>query len=219
MSIPGLTFLEDHVSMPLMKLPVRTTVIEVAAGRVMFSPGSMMSAQQLASAGDVTDIVAPSFWHTDGGPVAAKVFPRARLWGPAGMREKHPGYTWMVLGEDAWPHADISVLPLEGMPKIRETCLYHAPSRSLLTVDLFFNCVDAKGLGARVIMGMFGTYGRFAVSRMFMMLVKDKLAFARSVAPLRDLDIAHVVPAHGQVVSVDAKERALAALRERKVPV
>jgi hypothetical protein len=221
MTISGMRFIEDVAKMPIMKLPVRTTVIEVSGGKVMFSPGSMMSEAQLKSAGDVTDIIAPSFWHADGGPLAAKYHPKARLWGPPGMREKHPKHTWSVLGEDAWPHeSELRVFALAGVPKVREHALYHAPSKSLLVVDLAFNVVDAGGLGATIILKLLSdAYRRFAVSRMLMMLVKDKQAFAASLAPIAQLDIQRVVPAHGAVLEVDAKARLLAALRERKLAV
>jgi hypothetical protein len=219
MRIPGLTFIEDAAKMPVMKLPVRTTVIEVAGGRVMFSPGSMMGEAQLTSAGEVTDIIAPSFWHSDGGPLAAKFHPRARLWGPPGMRDKHPKHTWKVLGEDAWPYEnELTVFPLAGMPKVREHALYHVTSKSLLLVDLAFNVVDAKGPGAWVVLRLLSdAYRRFAISRMFMMLVKDRAALTASLAPIAKLDIAHIVPAHGAVVDDDAKFCLLAAFRERKL--
>ncbi len=221
MSIPGLTFIEDQATMPIMKLPVRTTVIEVSGGRVMFSPGSMMTEAQLKSAGEVTDIIAPSFWHTDGGPLAAKFHPKAALWGPPGMRDKHPSLAWKVLGEDAWPHeTDLRVFALAGMPKVREHALYHVASKSLCVVDLAFNLVDTQGLGARIILKWLSdAYQRFAVSRLLMMLVKDKAALAASLAPIGQLDIQHVVPAHGAVLDVDAKATLLAALRERKLAV
>ncbi len=214
-----MTFIEDVAKMPLMKLPVRSTVVEVGTGRVLFSPGSMMSDAQLEGAGEVTDIVAPSLWHTDGGPRAAKVHPKARLWGPPGIRAKHPGHPWFVLGEDPWPHvSELQLVPIAGMPKVREHALYHVASRSLLIVDLAFNIVDPKGLGARMVLQLLSdAYRRFAVSRMFMMLVKDRRAFTASLAPIAQLDIARVVPAHGDVVETDAKDRLLAALRERKV--
>ena len=217
----GLTFIDDYAKMPIMKLPVRTSVIEVNGGRVMFSPGSMMSEAQLKSAGEVTDIIAPSFWHTDGGPLAAKFHPKARLWGPPGMSEKHPKHTWSVLGEDPWPHeGELRVFPLAGMPKVREHVLYHVPSKSLLVVDLAFNVTDAKGLGATVILKLLSdAYRRFAVSRILMMLVKDKAAFTASLKPIVALDLQHVVPAHGAVLDADAKNVLVAALRERGVAV
>ena len=220
MSIQGLTFLDDQAKMPLMVLPVRTTVIEVTGGRVMFSPGSMMSEAQLRSAGDITDIVAPSFLHTDGGPVAAKVFPNARLWGPPGMRDKHPGHTWLVLGEDPWPHEkELRVIAVGGMPKVREHLLYHVASKSLMVVDLFFNLVDAKGLGARLFLGAFGSWRRFALSRMYKMLVKDKGAFVQSLKGLAKLDLQNVVPTHGALVEGGAKEKVVGALRERGLAI
>ena len=217
MSVHGLTFIDDVASMPIMKLPVRSTVIEVSGGRVLFSPGSMMSEAQLTSAGEVTDIVAPSFWHSNGGPRAAAYHPKARLWGPPGMRDKHPKHTWAVLGEEPWPHeGELRLFALAGMPSVREHALYHVASKTLLVVDLAFNIVDVKGLGATIMLKLLSdAYRRFAVSRLFMMLVKDKRAFAAALGAIAQLDIERIVPAHGAIVTERAHDRLLAALRER----
>lgn len=218
--MPGLIFIDGEVRMPIMRMPVRTTVIEVGTGRVMFSPGSMLTPEQLASAGEITDIVAPSFWHTDGGPRAAAVHPKARLWGPPGMGKRRPGHSWSVLGEDPWPHeSELHLLPLAGMPGVREHALYHGRSRSLLVVDLFFNIEEPQGWGAWLILGPAGTYRRFGCSRLFTLMVKDRAAFSASLAPFGRLDVDQIIPAHGAIVSGEAKRRLVAALRERKIEI
>lgn len=220
MNTPGLHFLDASLAMPGLKLPVRTSTIEVTGGRVMFSPGSMMGEQQLTSAGAITDIVAPNLLHAGGVPRAAKLYPEARLWGPPGIRERHPTLSWKVLGEDPWSHqSELHLIPVAGMPKMREHLLFHARSRALLVADLFFNIADAKGFGSRLILGMFGTYRRFALSRLFLTYAKDRAAFAESLKPLAKLDISLVVPAHGAILEHNAKASVLAALRERNVGI
>ncbi|MBL8742391.1 MAG: hypothetical protein JNK04_14885 [Myxococcales bacterium] len=215
--LKNLRLLDAERSMPLMKLPLRTVVIEMKAGRVLFSPASTMSADDLGRVGEVTDIVAPNLLHLEGIPSAVKAHPKARVWGPKSAQKKAPEIAWnATLGIDPWPYDDeLHHLPVEGMPRVKESLFLHRASKALLVTDFAFNMGAPPGLGPRIVLGVFGTYGRFGVSRLFLMMVKDKAAFTRSIAPLVDLDFDHVVPSHGDVVSSEAKPRLLAALRER----
>lgn len=216
-SLPGTCFIDSTLrSLPL-HLPVRTVVFELRQARVLFSPGSRLTPEQLRDAGAITDIVAPSLMHTAGMKRAAEVHPTARLWGPVGAREKHPDLTWHgMLGVDPWPwEAELPVVPLAGMPKVNESLFLHHASGALYATDMVFNVRDPKGPGAWLIFRMFGTWRRFAVSRLFLGMVKDKAAFRASIARLPALEFRHVVPSHGEPVMNDGKARLIAALRER----
>lgn len=219
--LPKLTLLDAERSMPLMKLPLRTTVIELGAARVLLSPASTMTVDELAGLGELSDIVAPNLLHLEGVPAAVKAHPKARLWGPKGAKRKAPEIAWQsTLGIDAWPYDDeLALLPLEGMPSVNESLFMHHKSKALLVADFAFNMGAPPGIGPRIVLGIFGTYGRFGVSRLFLMMVKDKTAFTHSIAPLADFDFEHVVPAHGAVLSQDAKPCVLAALGERGYPL
>src|SRR5688500_3944776 len=89
-----LAFLDSTKRVPLMALPVRTVVVTLGTGKVLLSPGSELSLQQLQGAGDVTDVVVPSLFHLGGAPRALEAFPRARLWGPRGARQARPRLPW-----------------------------------------------------------------------------------------------------------------------------
>ncbi len=215
---PSLTFLDTHKKMPLLLLPVRTVVIPLRDARILFSPGSTLTSEQLRSAGEVTDIVAPSLLHTAGMPPAAAAFPAARLWGPVGAAQKLPALKWHgTLGVDAWPfEEELALLPLAGMPKMQEHLVLHRASRTLLATDLVFNIEQPSGLGAWLILNLFGTYRRFGVSRLFLKYVEDTAAFRASLDRLLALEFDRLVPSHGAIVETDAKARLVAALKERK---
>jgi glyoxylase-like metal-dependent hydrolase (beta-lactamase superfamily II) len=85
----------------------------------------------------------------------------------------------------------------------------------LLVSDLVFNIQEPRGIGAWLILGLFGTYRRFGASRLFLSAVKDRAAFLESLQRIAALDFAHVAPGHGSVVSEEGKQKLLAALRER----
>ncbi len=217
MSLPGLTFLDSAVQMPAVLLPVRSVVVSLEQGRVLHSPGSRLTAQQLRDAGAVTDIVASGLLHLGGMEAAAAAHPNARLWGPPGCKEKLPNLAWHgVLGADPWPYErELAHVALEGIPSLCESVFLHTASKALLVTDLVFNIENPKGFGAWLIFSIFGTHGRFGVSRLFLRQVKDRAAFERSLAQVKALDFDHIVPSHGSVYSGEAKAKLLEALKER----
>jgi hypothetical protein len=218
MSPPALSYLESVKKMPLLALPVRSTVVPLSNARVLISPGSKLTPAQLASAGAVTDVVASNLLHTAGMAAAAKAFPAARLWGPRGVRKKHPELTWAgILGEDAWPHeAELKAIQVKGLERLREFVFVHKATRSLIVTDLVFNMVQQRGLGARFILGLFGTYQRFAISKLLIRL-SDRAALAASLTALAGEDFDVIVPGHGEVVAQGGKARLVEAARERQL--
>lgn len=217
MPFEALTFIDASRRMPLLDLPIRTTVIELEGARLLFSPASTLSKAQLDGLGEITDIVCPSLLHAEGMAAAAASHPRARLWGPAGIREKVPALTWHgIVGSDPWPWAtELPFVEIAGQPEMNEIVFLHARSKSLLVTDLVFNIERPSGAGAWIILHIFGTWRRFAVSRLFLRYVKDRGAFGQSMKRIAALDFDAVVPSHGEVVASGGKARLLAALRER----
>jgi len=219
MSLPGTRLVEAKLPSLLMTLPVRSAVFELSDARVLWSPASSLTPAQLRELGEITDIVAPSLLHTGGVPGAAAAHPSARLWGPRGAREKQPALGWHgVFGVDAWPYDDeLAVVPLDGAPKVREHLFLHRASRALYLVDAVFHVNDPEGPLTGLFLRMFGTYRRFAVSKLFLSMVRDRAAFEASVARVAALDFDHVVMAHGEAVLGDGKARLLEAFRERRL--
>lgn len=203
--------------MPLIELPVRSGVIALGSGRVLLSPAMNLTDEEIASAGEITDIVAPNLFHLDGVPRAAAKHPKARVWGPVGAKEKLPEVKWQgVLGVDDWTHEkELAHVGLAGMPKVNESAFVRRDSGTLLVSDLVFNIENAQGFGAWLILSMFGTHNRFGVSRFFSRMVKDKSAFEASLKDLLALDFDVIVPGHGAIVESGGKKLLRRALEER----
>jgi hypothetical protein len=217
-NLHGLTFVERELTIPGgLRLPVRTTVVDVAGGRVVLSPTTRLSVEEWRALGPVTDLVATNLSHADGMARAAEAFPEARLWGPKGVLRKLPGLTWTgILGDTLWPYEqELAARFIDGMPNVNEWVFVHRASRTLVASDLVFHLVDAEGLMARVTFGLFGTWRRFAVSRLFLLFLKDRAAMRASLRALLSEEFDHVAPGHGRLVTGDGKQRLVAALRER----
>ncbi len=208
-----LEFIESIKVMPLLPLPVKTTIVRLSSGIVMLSPGSMLKESDLARFPEVTDLVAPSLLHWAGVPQASRVIPKARTWG------ENPKFNWSnPLTLANWKYQEeLPAIAIAGMPKVNEFVFIHKKSRTLIACDLAFNLVHARGLGAWIILNMFGTYRRFGVSKFFLKMVKDRPAFERSIENLFKHEFENIIVGHGDGVFGNGKEKLRIALNERGI--
>lgn len=208
-------YLHCKVKMPLLELPVTSMVVRLKNAVVLVSPGSGLSEEELRAAGPVTDIVVPNLLHAAGVPRAHRVFPQARVWGPPGARKAKPEMPWTD-ELTAWPYAEeLAAIPVAGVPKLNEYVFFDRASGTLFAADLFFNLVRARGVGAWIILNLFGTYRRLGVSKFYLRYAEDRAAFAASVKPLLDLPIRTLAVAHGDPITEDPVPRMRAAFAER----
>lgn len=212
-----LQFLESEVPLPLMKLPVRSVFVPTSKGHILISPGSKLNDDDYKKISDVTDIVAPNFFHTGGLPKASRLFPSAKLWGPKGALITRPQISWThELDLESWPFQDeLKMIPIEGAPKINEVVFLHQESRSLIVADLCFNLIDAKGLGPKLILSLFGTYKKFGVSKLWLKLVKDRELFEKSLSELFRHNFDNIIVSHGYNIIGGGKEKLITAFQAR----
>lgn len=214
----NIKFIESVKQMPLVKLPVRSTLISIGNRSVLISPGSALTVEELKSLGKVTDIIAPNLIHSAGIPKAHQVFPDAKIWGPPGAKVAKPNIPWThEITSANWPFQnEMPIVMIEGSPQLNEIVFFHRESKTLIVTDLVFNLVDARGLGAWIIFNIFGTYQRFAVSKLLLKkYTKDKETLKKSVKEVLSFDFKSIVMGHGREVTSNAKEKLQAALQER----
>lgn len=212
-----LTFIETEVKMPLMSLPVRTPLVKTAAGVIMISPGSRITPEIYSQHSGVTDIVGPNLFHCAGVPAAAVAYPKAKKWGVQGARLAKHEISWdEELTPVNWPYQqELAVVCTSGMPKVNEAVFIHHETKSLIVSDLCFNMTDRGGFGAWIILSLFGTYQKFAVSKFLLKFIKDKPAFEKSLAEIYSFNFENIIVSHGQNIQGNAKNVLLKALAER----
>lgn len=214
----GITLFNGLLNMPLVKLPVRTSLISLAnAKKLLISPHPGLTQEEFQSMGNITDIVAPNLFHHLGIQAAIAAHPKAKLWGTGGFEKKRKDIPWHdFLDERTWPFgAELVAIHLAGMPKINEFLFFHPSTKTLFVTDLCFNILESPGFGAKLIYSIFDTYKRFAVSKLFIRSVADKAAFQKSLDTLFTHDFENIVVSHGVVVRGDARAKLQAALKER----
>jgi hypothetical protein len=150
---------------------------------------------------------------------ACSKYSGATVWGPLGATSKLKTVPWQKqLGKDRWPYQDtLALVALNGMPAVNESVFVHLPSKTLIVADLCFNMTDSKGIGARIIFGLFGTYRKIGISRFFASHIKDKQAFRSSIEKLIQYDFENIVVSHGENLVGQAKTKLLDCLRERNL--
>jgi hypothetical protein len=214
---PGIQLFHSHLKMPLVQLPLTSSLITLATGKVLLAPHPSLTSDELKGMGQVTDIVAPNLFHHLGIQKAVTAHPLAKLWGVKGFERKRKDIAWTAfLDTGGWPHQQaLAAVPLRGMPTINECVFVHPATKTLFVTDLCFNILDSPGLGAWLIYHLFGTYQRCACSKLLMKRVVDRAAFSQSLASLFAHDFDRIVMCHGSVVQRAGRAALQAALLER----
>lgn len=214
-----LKFFDAEMKMPLMTLPLRSTVIKTKSALIIYSPIKFTDSQlaEIRDMGKVTDIVAPNCLHHLSIPHAIIHFPEAKTWAAPELEKKRSDIAWnYIFGKDTWPYEDdINIHIIGGIPRLNEVVFFCKDLRTLLVVDLCFNLQNAKGLGSAIILNIFGTYKKFAISRLYTVSIKDKNAFKRSMQKILTWNFDKIVMSHGNILQTKGTSELKASLNER----
>jgi hypothetical protein len=197
----------------LLAIGTRMTVVRTPGGLVVHSPCAITPevVRAVDALGRVQAIVAPNLYHHLSVGAARAAWPEATLVAPARLARKRKDLTIDHALEDgplpAWGGA-LELFRVEGS-MLGETLLYHRPTRSLVTADLFENFVEVDDPITRLYLKAGGVYGRPGWHPLLRVVYRDRRAAAASLEPVLALDLARIVVAHGEVVEGDAN----AALR------
>lgn len=202
--------IEDRLNLPMLQLPIRSTVVKTTKGVVIISPTKNLSEykDKIDAMGEVIAIVSPNLFHNLYLSRAKRLYPAAQLWGAKGLDRKVKNLNVdLYFGEAPWPYdADLKAIVLQGIPGFREVVFVHKNSGTLITTDLCFNLKeDPKNLMGKLLLSTFGTRNRFAVSRLFSLFVRDKKAFVDSIEVVFKETFDRVIMAHGEIITKDGK--------------
>jgi Domain of unknown function (DUF4336) len=195
-------------------LPVgtRMTVIRLSGGRLLLhSPVELDPGlrAQLDTLGEVRYAVAPNRVHHLYAGEVAKLYRQARLWVGPGLERKRPDLHFEgVLGDEPpeeW-REEVGQVFFRGRPYENEVVFFHRSSRTLLLCDLAFNFGPRTPAPTRLLMKLFGSYGRFGPSKLDPFLIRDRQAARQSLERILAWDFDRVVVAHGEVLESGGRE-------------
>ena len=196
--------------------PARMIVVRLGEGGLwLYSPGPLddRTVGELEALGPVRYLVAPNRFHHLHLPAAAARFPRAQVLGVPGLEKKRPDVQFTgTLGIASPWGSELQALPIDGMPGFNEVAFFHRPSGSLLVADLLFNMRQPMGLIPRTYCRLTGVHRRVAMSKVFRLAIRDRVACAASCLRLLQCSFGRLIPLHGDIVEEDAKGQVEAAL-------
>lgn len=199
---------------------LRSTILKMANGKlVIISPVPFDGdeVREINELGPVDAVLAPNLFHHLYLRDAQKHFSSAKFYASPGLEKKRKNFNFdQVIDKNTqpWPE-EIKLVLVEGVPKLNEVVAFHVESKSLIMCDLVFNLGKVDGIFLNLMLNIFGTNNRFAVSRLVKFLVKDKAQFARSLQSILDWPTERIIMAHGEIIH----ENALHRLRDIFMPI
>jgi hypothetical protein len=168
--------------------------------------------REIDALGPVGHIVAPSLFHHLYAGDAARLFPEAKIHGPAGLRKKRPDLPLDAVldgqSEPAW-RDDLETLAIQGT-LLDETVFWHKSSGTLVSADLIENFETAEDWWTRLYLQIGGIHGKVGVSRMLRLAFRDRKRARHDIDQLLSWDFDRIVLAHGHPIDSNGVD----ALRE-----
>jgi hypothetical protein len=165
-------------------------------------------------------LVIPNCFHHLGTPAAAARYPEAQVVGPASALGKNKELRIDVeiarLGERL---PELDVLPLEGVPFLDETVLYHRPTRTLLGADILISACAKDHWTWRTAARITGCFERLRVPPDVRKKLPDKVAVARSLGAMLERPAQLLIVAHSEIIEADCRERLAQAWRLEGIEV
>jgi hypothetical protein len=201
---------------PGIVFPTRMTVVVLEDGLVLHSPLELddQLTGAIESLGEVRWIVAPNDLHHMFVGDARDRFPNAGVFGTEAAASKQPDVAFDGTLQElaaspptAWS-GSIQMRGLEGTRWWNEYVFWLRESGTLLCSDFVFNIRDPANFWTRLLLTLVGANGELAQSRTERwFLVRDRDAFAGSIAEILEWDFERIVMAHGEIVEHDGRRR------------
>jgi hypothetical protein len=199
------------------RLRTRTSVIRVDDGRLLVhSPTSPTEGwlKQVAELGVVSWLVVPNCFHHLGTPAAAAAFPEAKILAPRSAAARNPALRIDVdIHDPSFTLPELALVPLEGVPFLDETLLYHRPTETLFGADAVLQADENDHWTWRLAARITGCFQRLRVPPDVRKKVVDKEAASRSLRTLQAFPIQRLVVAHSRVIEETPLEQLLEAWR------
>lgn len=195
--------------------PRRMTIFVLPGGGLVIHSGIRLEdgdMQAIDSLGRVAFyLLVPNAHHDPDAAWFANRYPTARFFAPADEAER---FRNIVRVDGTFEHdwstdlAEVLKHHTIGGTRFTETVFFHMPSRTLVVVDLAFNLAEASLEGrpfGRFFMKLNNAYGRFGITRLTEMLVRDAAMVRGSLEAILEWDFDRVIVSHGDNVETDGK--------------
>jgi len=198
----------------LIQLNGRATVIRLSDGSLWVHSPVALSDElraQLDALGPVRHLVAPSLLHHLYVGMWREAYPEALVYAPKGLQSKRPDLQVdhvLSTRDEAlqltWSE-EIEHVTLRGMPKVREHVFYHKASQTCIVTDLCFYFAEARGF-TKLYLKLNQVYQRLGSPLIFQLMIKDRVAFNRSLVELEVWEVKALSLCHHMVIKGEGLE-------------
>jgi hypothetical protein len=204
---------------------VHSTVVRLDDGGLLLhspAPPSAALAEELRALGPVRWLLVPNCFHHLGTPAAAGQFPEAQVVGPASALARNKALKFHFDIRDARfaeQVPELEAFPLQGVPFLDETVLYHRPTQTLLGADIVL-CPNAKDhWSLRFAARLLGFYAQVRVPFDVKKKIPDKAAAARSIQAMLERPARRLIVGHADVINEGCRDLLARAWRLEGVEV
>ncbi|PYK47273.1 MAG: hypothetical protein DME20_12635 [Verrucomicrobia bacterium] len=202
----------------LMSFPWRTlgidfrrnvTLLRLADGRVVVHSTARFTEQDIAAIrrfGEPSWLVEATLMHNTFAKEGRKALPNIPYLAPDGFAKASGVQTDSLLPPPRDCDSEIDVLRIDGV-RVNEHALFHRWSRTLVVADLFFSFPEETSGWPRFFLRHVMRLPRlFGISSFYRrLIIRDKLAFERSMNALLNLDFERMIVAHWKSLDTNAK--------------
>ena len=194
------------------------TVIRLRSGELVIHSTGPFTASDVAAihaVGKPAWVLDATLSHDTFATAGRNAFPDAPYFAPEGFPVRGgSGFSLRTLPA-SWED-ELEVLPLDGMPRVREHAFFHKPTRTLIVADLVFNFGAESSAWMRGLFRVVGGIRSYpGMSRLFKLLIRDRVAFSSSIQRLMQWDFDRLIVGHGEIIESGAKPQVAAALAQR----
>lgn len=192
----------------------RMTVIRLKSGQTwIHSPIELTDEikKEVLNFGEPLYLVSPNPFHHLYLKKWKDAFPNAKTAGFSSIEKKTNLHLDLNLESSAFAWEDeIKTKIIQGSNFYQESIHYHMETQSLLLTDLIFNFTHQtpdQSFMSRMILKMYGTFGKPKSSFLMKMILKNKKEVRQILDELNSFEINRVIPCHGDLLEKDAKDQ------------
>lgn len=186
------------------------TVVRLQSGKLVihstapFAPSDIAAIRELGEPGWLLDA---TLFHDSFAKEGRRAFPDIPYLAPSGFQAVAGVETSNLTPAPPEWAGQLEVVPLPGMPKVREHVFFHRPSRTLIVCDFFFNMGGATSswtrFFTRYVMRLRHGVG---MSFFFRVMLRDRDAFREGARRICEWDFERIIVGHGEPIAREAKE-------------
>lgn len=189
----------------------RMTVVRLGNGSVLlYSPVPVTLDLKAAidALGPVQHIVCPNLFHHLYAGDACRLWPAAKLYGPAKLARKRRDLTIAGTLSETLPaewQTDLQAITMDGS-LMQETVFYHAASKTLITSDLVENFHHHDHAPTRLYLRLGGILGKVGWHPLLRLVYRNRPKARASLERILALPFERIIVAHGDIIRNNAHE-------------